>query len=81
VASSLVAVAIFSVPALITHGVLGHIHWGFAGLLVVGVIPGAQVGSRFTIGASDRTVRVLFGGFLFVLACVYGGTELFALVG
>jgi uncharacterized protein len=80
VASSLVAVAIFSIPALLTHAGLGHIHWGFAACLVVGAVPGAQVGSRLTIGAPDRTVRVLFGIFLMVLAAVYGGSELVALL-
>lgn len=80
VASSLVAVAIFSVPAVVTHAALGHIHWGYALLLVVGVVPGAQLGSRITIGAADHTVRILFGGFLVLLACVYGGVELVALL-
>jgi uncharacterized membrane protein YfcA len=80
VASSLVAVAIFSVPALLTHIVLDHVNWTFALLLTVGVIPGAQVGSTLTLGATDRTVRVLFGAFLVVVAGVYGTIELLALV-
>jgi len=80
VASSLVAVAIFSVPALVTHALLGHINWAFALLLVVGVVPGAQVGSHLTIGSSDRTVRIAFGAFLTVLAVVYGVGEIVALL-
>lgn len=79
VASSLVAVALFSLPALVAHAVLGNIHWGFALLLVVGSVPGAQVGSRLTLGASDHTVRVAFGLFLVALAAVYGVSELLAL--
>jgi uncharacterized membrane protein YfcA len=79
VASSLVAVALFSLPALVAHAALGNIHWGFALLLVVGSVPGAQVGSRLTLGASDHTVRVAFGLFLVVLAVVYGVSELLAL--
>ncbi|MFM7069120.1 MAG: sulfite exporter TauE/SafE family protein, partial [Actinomycetes bacterium] len=43
-ASSLVAVAIFSLPALITHTVLGHVNWYFATALMIGVVPGAQIG-------------------------------------
>ncbi len=78
VASSLVAVALFSVPALVTHAVLGNIHWGYAALLAVGTIPGAQVGSRLTLGATDRTVRTLFGIFLVALALVYGISEIVA---
>jgi uncharacterized membrane protein YfcA len=78
VASSLVAVAIFSVPALVTHTLLGHINWTFSLLLMAGTVPGAQLGSKITIGTADRTVRLLFGVFLTVLALVYGGAELAA---
>lgn len=79
VASSLVAVAIFSVPALVTHVALGHVNWAYALLLTAGAVPGAQLGSHLTLGSSDRTVRLLFGGFLVVLAVVYGTAELAAL--
>jgi uncharacterized membrane protein YfcA len=79
VASSLVAVAIFSVPALITHALLGHIDWAYALPLMVGVVPGARIGAHLTIGSSERTVRLLFGSLIVVLAVVYGGSELAAL--
>jgi uncharacterized membrane protein YfcA len=78
VASSLVAVAIFSIPALVTHAVLGNINWAYAVLLMVGVVPGAQIGARITVGASDRTVRTLAGLFFVVLALVYGTSEILA---
>lgn len=76
VASSLVAVAIFSVPAMVRHAQLGHIHWGFALLLLAGVIPGAQLGARFTIAGSDRRLRLLMGAFFSVLALAYAYGEL-----
>lgn len=79
VASSLVAVAIFSVPALVTHAVLGHIDWTYALPLMIGVVPGARIGAHLTIGSSERTVRLLFGALIVVLAVVYGGSELAAL--
>ena len=75
VASSLVAVAIFSVPALVTHWALGHIDWAFALPLMVGVVPGARIGAHLTIGSSERTIRLLFGALIVVLAVVYGATE------
>jgi uncharacterized membrane protein YfcA len=78
-ASSLVAVAIFSVPALVTHTLLGHINWTYAALLTAGTVPGAQIGSRFTLGATDHTLRLLFGLFVTVLAVVYGVSEALAL--
>ncbi|MEZ5238647.1 MAG: sulfite exporter TauE/SafE family protein [Microthrixaceae bacterium] len=75
VASSLVAVASFQVPALVTHVALGHVNWTIALSLAAGVVPGAQLGARLTIAASDRTVRALFGMLVVVLAVVYGATE------
>jgi uncharacterized membrane protein YfcA len=81
VASSLVAVAIFSIPALITHAALGNIDWRYALPLMIGVVPGARVGSRITVGSTDRTIRLLFGSLILVLAVVYGGSELRSLLG
>ena len=79
VGSSLVAVAIFSVPALVTHAVLGHIAWRFAIPLVIGVVPGAQVGARLSFASSDTLVRRMFGWSVLTMSVVYGGTELLGL--
>ena len=76
VPASLVAVALFSVPALVTHAINGNIDWALAVPLVVGVLPGARLGSRFTVVASERTVRLVFGAVIGLLALVYGLTEL-----
>ncbi len=80
VASSLVAVAIFSIPALVAHVVLGHVDWRYALPLMLGVVPGAQVGARLTIGASEQAVRRWFGILVIVVALIYGGTELASLL-
>jgi uncharacterized membrane protein YfcA len=80
VASSLVGVAIFSIPALVTHAVLGHIDWSYALPLMFGVVPGARLGARFTLRQSDRSVRRIFGLMVIVLALVYGGSELAAML-
>lgn len=79
VASSLVAVAIFSVPAMVRHAQLGNINWAYALALVVGVVPGAQIGSRLTISGSERRLRLLMGVFFSVLAVTYGISEALAL--
>ena len=78
VASSLVAVAIFSIPALISHIILGHVDWAFALPLILGVIPGAQSGARITICSSERKIRLLCGALIIVLAVVYGTAEALA---
>jgi uncharacterized membrane protein YfcA len=79
IGSSLVAVAMFSIPALITHTALGHISWRFALPLMIGVVPGAQVGAHISVGSSDRTMRLLFGSFILVLSVVYGTSEILAM--
>lgn len=79
VATSLVAVAMFSIPAMVTHALLGHIDWAFALLLMLGVIPGAQVGAHVTLRGSEARLRLLMGLFFTVLALVYGIGELAAL--
>lgn len=76
VPASLVAVAMFSIPALITHTWLGHVDWTIALALTVGVIPGARLGSRLSMAASDQALRLLFGLFLVVLALISGLSEL-----
>ena len=75
-ASSLVAVAIFSLPALLTHAVLGHINWFFATALMIGVVPGAQIGASLTIRSSERTIRLAFGAFIVLMALVFAVTQL-----
>jgi len=80
VASSLVAVAVFQVPALVTHMWLGHVNWAIALPLMLGVVPGAQVGARLTVAASDRTVQVLFAVLVVILAVIYGITEVNGLI-
>lgn len=78
VATSLPAVAILSVPAMAAHAVLGHVNWSYALLLTVGVIPGARLGARFTIGGSEARLRVIMSIFFGLLAVVYGTRELLA---
>lgn len=80
VASSLVAVAIFSVPALVSHWLQGNIDWTVALLLMAGTVPGAAVGSRITVASSDRSVRRWLGLFFLIIAAVYGALELRAIV-
>jgi uncharacterized membrane protein YfcA len=80
VASSLVGVAIFQVPALVTHVWLGHVNWTYALPLMLGALPGAQVGAHITIRTTDRTVRIGFGALIVVLAVAYGASEIRGIV-
>jgi uncharacterized membrane protein YfcA len=64
---------------MVTHALLGHIDWTFALALVVGVVPGAQVGAHVTLRGSDARLRLLMGLFFTILATAYGIGELAAL--
>jgi len=79
-ASSLACVGILAVPSMITHALLGHIDWTFALPLCVGVVPGARLGAHLTIRSSDRTLRLLVGIVLGIIAVAYATGEILALV-
>jgi uncharacterized membrane protein YfcA len=80
IATSLVCVGIFGVPATITHAVLGDIDWRLATLLTIGVIPGARIGASLTIRTAERRLRLAVGVFLGLVALVYFVTETRALL-
>jgi uncharacterized membrane protein YfcA len=64
------------VPGTITHALLGHVDWTIAGLLILGVVPGAWLGSRVTLGTSDRVVRAAFAIMLVAVGLWLGLAEL-----
>ncbi|MDQ3979323.1 MAG: sulfite exporter TauE/SafE family protein [Actinomycetota bacterium] len=80
VATSLACVGILAIPGTITHAFLGGINWRVAGLLAVGVVPGARLGVAATLRASERRVRLAVSAFMGALALFYGGSELRAAV-
>jgi uncharacterized membrane protein YfcA len=79
IATSLACVGIFAVPGTITHGLYGDIDWRFAAWLAVGVVPGARLGARAAIRASDRRLRLTVAAFLGVIAVIYAAGELISL--
>jgi uncharacterized protein len=79
IATSLVCVGIFAVPGTITHALQGDIDWTYAVALAAGVIPGAQLGARFTIAADVKTLRYSVGAALGIIALIYGIGEVLAL--
>ena len=44
--------------------------------LVAGVVPGARLGARVTIGGSEQRLRILTGVLYTILALAYGTAEL-----
>lgn len=78
--TSLACVGVLAIPGTITHVALGNIDWLYALPLCIGIVPGARLGSRLAIEASARTLRLVVGSFLGVLAIVYFVGELLAIV-
>jgi uncharacterized membrane protein YfcA len=78
--TSLVVICVLVVPATLRHWMLGNIDWAIALVLTIGVVPGARLGARVALGASERTLRLMVGAFLLTVAILYGIEELVALV-
>jgi uncharacterized membrane protein YfcA len=64
VGTSLVVIAVLSVPTLATHWALGHIDWAVAGEFAGGLLPGSVAGSRLGHRIEGPVVRRAFGWFL-----------------
>ncbi len=76
IGTSLVAVAMFAIPGSITHWAIGNVDVSLALALCVGVIPGAVLGARLTVAASETHVRTAFALFLGAVGVVLGVNEL-----
>lgn len=76
IGTSLAVVAAQAIPGTITHWIIGNIDWTIASGLVLGVIPGARIGSRLAVAAEDAKLRTVVAVAMAVLALVFGGTEL-----
>jgi uncharacterized membrane protein YfcA len=73
--TSLVIIAFMVVPGTIVHALLGHINWAIFLWLSLGVVPGAALGSRWTIRTRERTLRIAVGILLLAVGLAYGGLE------
>ena len=80
IGTSLVVIAFMVVPGTVVHALLHHIDWTIFLWLSIGVIPGAALGSRWTIRAKERTLRIVVGVFLGLVAVFYGALEIHDLV-
>ena len=77
--TSLAVVAAQAIPGTVTHAIIGNIDWAIAGGLVIGVIPGARIGSRMAVAAEDRKLRTVVAIAMALLAIAFAVTEIRAL--
>jgi uncharacterized membrane protein YfcA len=68
--TSLLAIAFIALPGIFTHALLGHI-WYLGGVaLMLGTIPGANLGARLITKVPERAARFVFGGLLVISGCL-----------
>jgi uncharacterized protein len=78
--TSLLTIVALVIPGTVVHMMLGHIDWAIFLVLTLGAVPGAKVGAAFALGTKERTLRLMVGSFLLIVAALYGATELAALL-
>jgi uncharacterized protein len=66
--TSMVAVAVLTVPTLVAHWALGNIDWAVAAAFALGVIPASVVGARAGRLIPERVARRVFGAVLVVFS-------------
>jgi uncharacterized membrane protein YfcA len=81
IATSLVCAGVFAIPATATHAAIGTVEWPTALLLTAGAVPGANVGARMAIRASDRRLRLAVATTIGLIAVTYAVGESIALAG
>ncbi len=79
--TSLAVVAAQSIPGTVTHALIGNIDWSIVGGLVLGVIPGARIGSRAAVATEDAKLRIVVAVAMAALALAFGLSELRNLIG
>lgn len=62
VGTSLLVIAVLTVPTLATHSALGHIEWKAAGAFASGAVPASAASARLSRRITGATVRRAFGG-------------------
>jgi uncharacterized membrane protein YfcA len=76
--TSLVVIALLSIPTLVTHWALGHIDWAVAGPFAAGAVPGALSGSRLVRRLDPERLKRAFGVLLIGFAAYYVSRQLLA---
>jgi len=59
--TSMVVVAVLTLPTLVSHVVLGHVDWAVAGAFAAGMVPTSQLGAALAPRIPSRWGRAAFG--------------------
>jgi hypothetical protein len=71
VATSLLTVAVMSVPGMLIHYYLGHINLEMTAAIGIGVAPMAYIGAKMDIKTQSKTVKLLFGTLLITFSIYF----------
>ena len=71
IATSLLTVAVMSVPGMLIHYHLGHINLAISAAIAIGVAPLAYIGARMDIKTKSKTIKLLFGIFLITFSIYF----------
>ena len=78
--TSLVGISLIAIPGIISHALLGHIvgtEWFYGVALMIGTIPGAQLGSWLIARLPERPMRYAFAGLLTAIGILMLTQEFF----
>jgi uncharacterized protein len=71
VGTSLLVVAVLSIPTLLTHWALGHIDWAVSGAFALGMLPASYAGAQLSGRLSGGLQRRAFGCFLVAFGSLF----------
>ena len=71
IATSLLTVAVMSVPGMLIHYHLGHIDLEISAAIGIGVAPMAYIGARLDIKTQSKTIKLLFGTLLITFSIYF----------
>ncbi|MDY6794737.1 MAG: sulfite exporter TauE/SafE family protein [Actinomycetota bacterium] len=69
--TSLVVIAVLAIPGTVMHALYGHIDWLIVLGMIIGVMPGAYIGSFFTLRTGSRRVLSLFSFILLAIGIIF----------
>ncbi len=78
--TSLLTIPALVIPGTIVHAYLGNIDWGAALFLTMGAVPGARIGAGLALGTAERTLRLVVGSGMLLLAALYATLQVSELV-
>jgi hypothetical protein len=71
IATSLLTVAVMSIPGMLIHYYLGHINLEIASAIGLGVAPMAYFGAKMDIKTQSKTIKLLFGTLLITFSIYF----------